>query len=324
MSWTKYPDLERHERLRSEGREVLGLEVLITEKRDGENVSIWVNDKDNGHLMGLTNITPTIRISSHNMENAAASIQTKLKATAEWPIISELLMLEHNDWHQDLIVFGELVNAGYGPTRIEPKHKKAQYVIFDIFDCKRKRFLDYDRVFQYAHSWKVPIVKALGSFNPKEIKDLEDEIAKWKIWCKRHKREGVVMKSYTNQVFFKEKIDLPDLKRHKVKRPEGEILPPMPEDRLLRALQHAYDEVGVQWAEPKITMPVIAKHIQAEAREHNFEPPRNFFKIYKETPLDKVRKVPEELQEAYDAARKIELSGVLNSITDRIKGKKVD
>ena len=41
MMWRKYYDLEPIRRLRNEGRELIGQFIDFTEKRDGENVSLW-------------------------------------------------------------------------------------------------------------------------------------------------------------------------------------------------------------------------------------------------------------------------------------------
>jgi len=61
MGWRKYKDLEPHQRLKNEGRELLGKEILITEKRDGENVSVWLNGDE-------------VKVSSHNLEKADDNI----------------------------------------------------------------------------------------------------------------------------------------------------------------------------------------------------------------------------------------------------------
>jgi hypothetical protein len=47
--WIKYTDLEPFRRLKEEGRELLGKEIFITEKRDGSNISIWLDEKLEPH-----------------------------------------------------------------------------------------------------------------------------------------------------------------------------------------------------------------------------------------------------------------------------------
>ena len=46
MIWRKYSDLEPIRRLPEDGRELLGRQIFYTEKRDGENVSIWLDWSD--------------------------------------------------------------------------------------------------------------------------------------------------------------------------------------------------------------------------------------------------------------------------------------
>ena len=70
--WKRYVELEPIKRLKNEGRELLGKEIYITEKRDGENVSVWLDDSD------------TVHISSHNLVEASKDIVTRLQNTPEY------------------------------------------------------------------------------------------------------------------------------------------------------------------------------------------------------------------------------------------------
>jgi len=66
MSWKKYRDLEPYKRLRYEGRELLGKIITLTEKRDGENVSVWLDEEGEPH------------ISSRRLEEASSDIQSRI------------------------------------------------------------------------------------------------------------------------------------------------------------------------------------------------------------------------------------------------------
>ena len=83
VKWKKYVDLEPIRRLRNEGRELLGKKILLTEKRDGQNVSIWINDQDE------------CIVSSHNVEVADSDIINSLKRTPEYEKIIDLLKDEN-------------------------------------------------------------------------------------------------------------------------------------------------------------------------------------------------------------------------------------
>jgi len=96
MNWKRYVDLEPIRRLRNEGRELYGQHVILTEKRDGENVSLWLDEERN------------VRISSRRQEDAGADIQSRMKATPEYPKIVELL---NDEYQGNIIVYGELLKG---------------------------------------------------------------------------------------------------------------------------------------------------------------------------------------------------------------------
>ena len=279
IKWKKYTDLEPFVRLRYEGRELLGKEILFTEKRDGSNISLWLDEKNEVH------------ISSHNLEIADESLTNAMKSTPEYPKIVELLKREKQDYNNDFIAYGELLLKGKTPTRIELPKKKAHWILFDMWVVFDERYLDYSRLYQYAYQYKIPIVKVLGTESPTSLEELQQMKEKYLKWCKAHKREGVVGKNYPEQIFFKEKIDLPKIKRIPRDKLPKSTLPPMPEEKILRALQHAYDELNDEdkWRNPKYAMPIVAKHISTEATEHYYEPPRNFYGIYLNTPIEKIK-----------------------------------
>ena len=271
--WMKYPDLEPVRRLRNEGRELYGQRVLLTEKRDGSNISLWLDENKE------------VRISSRNQEVADESLQNSMKAMPEYSKVVELL---NDEYQGNIVVYGELLYT-VGPTRIEPRRKHLHWVLFDVYDTDAERFMPYNWVHQLAYHYRIPIVRIVDEFIPMSEGELFAKIEEAKAWCRRHRREGIVGKDYSNQVFFKEKIDLP--KRPKLKqtqkRPE---YPPMPEDKIIRALQHAMDEVGEEnWKDVKIAMPIVARHVAAEAEEHNYNRPRNIYSYYVNIPLETIK-----------------------------------
>lgn len=278
MTWRKYPDVEPIRRLRNEGRELLGKPVYLTEKRDGENVSLWFDNY-------------AIRISSHNLEEASDDIKNRMARVPEYERALELLKSEM-EYHRDIILYGELLKT-VSPTRLEPKKKYPHWILFDIFDKITGRFDPYEKVYQLGFQFKIPVVRAFDKFVPPDINDLNYHVAYGLRWCARHKREGLVGKCYgVEEIFFKEKRDIPVLP--KIPR-EGEVkpqYPAMPEDRILRGLQHAYDECvknGWEWRDKSKAMPLVAKHLTLEAREHNFMVPRNIYNLYIDIPEEKIK-----------------------------------
>lgn len=274
--WVKYYELEPIKRLKNEGRELLGNTILLTEKRDGENVSIWLDDNNE------------VRISSHNLIEASADIVNRLKSTPEYHRAVSLLREEHELYDGDYILYGELLKL-ISPTHIEPKRKYIHWVLFDIYDCKANRYLHYNHLYQKAYHYKIPTVRVILAVKPYSMDELYSAVNLALSWCKKHKREGIVGKDYTNQIFFKEKIDIPEVPIILSAKKTVEY-PPMPEERILRALQHAFDVVGEHdWMDKSKAMPIIAKYLALEAREHNYAVPNNMYKIYLDTPIEKLK-----------------------------------
>ena len=278
-----------------EGRELIGEYVVITEKRDGENVSLTLKEMDDG----IENHEFIPAIHSHNQEVAESSIANRFKATPEYPK-AVLMLKDELNFNNHYILYGELM-LKVCPTRIEPNKKNLHWILFDIYDQVEGKYLSYNTIYQKAYHYHIPIVKQLDAFIPKNLDELNNKVDEWLKWCKRHRREGIVGKAYRNQSFFKEKIDLP--KKIKLVKPnQNEIqLPPMPEERILRALQHAYDIIGeLDWVNVGKAMPEVAKQLSNEAREHLYTPPHNMFKIYKETPIEQIKpKINPEDKELY-------------------------
>jgi hypothetical protein len=276
IKWKKYEDLEPIKRLLHDGREMLGQTVSISEKRDGENVSLWIVEDGIEGIVTTLNNQQTIRhkIASHNMKDADDDIKKRLMETKEFSSVLELLQEEKFKYGHDYIVYGELIKKGASPTRIEPVHKHSHWVLFDIWDATNGKWLEYTQVYQFAFHARAPIVKEIDRFIPKNMDELMAKRDAMLKWCRRHKREGVIFKVYSrpeeykclnclyigktkpcercrsektvslgSQVFAKEKIDIPKREKLKIPKKEEIQLPPMPPDRILRALQHSYDEL---------------------------------------------------------------------------------
>jgi hypothetical protein len=279
--WHKYYELESIQRLKNEGRELLGQRILLTEKRDGENVSIWLD------------ATGTVHISSHNQEVADESIVSRFKNTPEYPRAVELLR-DEMQYNNDLILYGELLKT-VSPTRLEPKRKHVHWILFDIYDCKEERYIGYTLIYQKAYNFKIPIVNVTDSIICNTMEVLEKDLKEALHWCKKHRREGIVGKDYANQIMFKEKLNTPKLPKIKGEQ-SGVQYPSMPDDRILRALQHAFDEVKEEnWSDKSKAMPAIAKHLAVEGREHNFAVPRNMYQIYLDAKIENIKGVREDV-----------------------------
>lgn len=269
MSFKTYYDMGRIDQLRNSGRELIGKELHITVKRDGENCCIYRNPN-----------STMVHISSHHQAIADDNIRSVVKATEEYPKILEIL--EENE---NYLVYVEHMRKGRGPVKIEMAKTHGFLVLVDIYDLKQERYMSYNYVYQQAHKYKIPIVDLLEIVQPQSIEELSEIRDKWLSWCKTHHREGVVIKQYKGefQIFAKEKIDLPE-KKLKVRdnRPQ---LPAMPEEKIKSGVEQGIAEVlrkGIDPKNPKESMPIIARYVSTEAREHNYTSPKNIYKYYLE------------------------------------------
>ncbi len=273
MTWSKYCSLEPVKRLKNEGRELIGKVVIFTVKRDGENVSLWIDESN------------TLRTSSHNMEKADDSIQSRIAATPEYQRALDLLISEEA-YGKHWILYGELLKT-ISPTRIEPKRKHVHWVLFDMKDAATGKYADYSYVYQMGYNFKIPVVEHITEFRVETVEHLQSTISEALKWCRRHRREGIVGKCYDGDIFFKEKINLP--KRPKLPKPTPgkPQYPVMPDDKVFSAVKQARDEcirLGVDWRDKSKAMPIVVKYIQVEAEEHNYSTPKNIYGYYIEYP----------------------------------------
>lgn len=266
--WMRYPHFGRIMQLKDNGRELIGEMIFWTVKRDGSNITISYDDNHN------------VRISSHNIEYAQADLTALTLATKQYK--KALAMLDDEPTH---LFYYELIPIGSTPTRIEPSHKIPQLILLDIHDGQR--WLSYNYCHQVAYHHKIPIVPLIDAMVYNSLNDLFDHRDEMMKWCKRHRREGVVGKAYYSnpQYFVKEKIDLPKLQKIEREPVDGRPeLPPMPLDKLMNAIEQAEYDVthnGGNFTQPKDAMPVVARYVSTQAREHFYSPPRDIFMYYK-------------------------------------------
>src|SRR5712664_4429412 len=149
----KYPELPSTQHLRATGREFLGHRIYATEKRDGANIHLWaevvetvpedVNLEKLPSDMYLIHWEDVafhgdisaakkaeflkVHDSSRNMDEASPDFQNMVRTNQDFKKYVHMLAENPN-----FNIFVEYVPAGMGPTRIEPKHKVARLVLFDI------------------------------------------------------------------------------------------------------------------------------------------------------------------------------------------------
>ncbi len=309
MIWKHYPDIDPKSRLYGGEEQLIGKSIDFTVKRDGSNISFWYDEENSDSYEDylekigvkkevLSLIDSNIHISSHNQETLDnPKVYEYIVNTNDY---NNILKLIYSLKDKDYIFYFELMQPGKTPTQIEEPIKEPELIMLDILDTDKNKFLDYSILQKYHFDYDISIVPVIETALPTTKEQLNRHIEELMAWCKSAKREGVVGKIYYNpdgpQIFFKEKITIPKPKKEHKK--EENTFPEMDEHTKERAIEHTIDEItkiaeskGMTveevWKDKAITMPILAKHIRLEAREHDFKE-TNAYNLYLSTAPEKI------------------------------------
>lgn len=281
--WREYPSVDHLSQvLRYHPiEEILAQPIVIEVKRDGENASVWMGDDGKIH------------VSSHHNMDAPQNMVERLERTHTFRTLARTIHALSR-----LIFYGELLLAR-SPTGIERPKRRIDWIIFDIYDTERGRFLKQDEFESTCNTYRLNCAKILevNRFNGED--ELKAATDKWLNWCRRHRYEGIVLKTYDRSIRWKAKIELPT--------PTSGAgggsaqLPTMPEEKYWRALINALEELRLEypnpdelkaaWMDPSKAMPIFVKHVETEAREHGFEAMKNPYRIWLEKREDVLKEV---------------------------------
>ena len=283
ISNIKYPELERIANLKPNPEILLGQEIYWTVKRDGSNIGVYLDNEDN------------IQLRSRNLPIASDMFYSGFKQVTHADAIKEMILNER-DYGDELVVFGEMLMKGRSPTRIE-MHEDFDYVVFDIWSTKQNRFLHYNKVYQTCYHFDIPVVDLYGTCNVSTIESLykfkDEMIAK----AKDNSMEGVVGKVWAELpwncgegagtkrgiIYFKEKHDLPSLEKLPRMDEAGKIqLPSLPDSEIYGAIEKVRTDIGNDFTDIKVAMPLVAQYINEECKKHNCCAPRNIFQYYQQ------------------------------------------
>ena len=269
----KYPELDRIINLYPSPHIMLGEEIYWTEKRDGSQLRIALID---GKL----------QISTHHQDEASEMFQNYFKQTEQASAV-EVLLKDSNgfcdnpmaDFNIGAVVFGEFLSKGGSPARFE-MHDKHEFIIFDIYSQKDERFLPYNAIYQMAYHYGLPVVECWALTRHIDLESLMCYRDEMLILAKEKGREGVVLKNYHNQIFAKEKLDVPIIPRIKIE--EGQpINPQLPDSEVMGAIAKAQADLGESFIDKRIAMPLIAKYVSEEQAKHLCsKPTNNLFSYY--------------------------------------------
>ena len=265
----RYPELETIIHQYPNPEILLGRDITWEEKRDGSCAGIWV---------------PRInfRIRSRNMDIASKDMHKAFIRTGLVMNVKELIKDMTTQWrHKDVVLFGELLQKGKSPTRLE-FHEKDEFVLFDIW--ADGKFLPYTLVHQYCYQYKIPFVELYGTSRHTTMESLLQFRDQMLEVAKSKGREGVVGKIYEGDhtKFFKEKLDLPKIEKLPRKIDDGEPkLPELAESEIFGALEKVRVDIGDnKFKQTKEAMPLFAKYVKIECDKHNSRCTAKLFPIY--------------------------------------------
>jgi hypothetical protein len=277
-----YPEMNRITMLYPSPQVMLGEEIYWTEKRDGSQLRIALDDGE-------------IQIATHHLDDASEQFKGYLKSTEQYSAIEQLLRDTNGlcenpaaNFNFGAVIFGELLSKGKSPARFE-HHDKCEFVIFDIWSAKDERFLSYNSVYQQAYHYSLPIVECWSMTRHINMDSLMTERDKMLTMAKEKGREGVVLKNYHSQIFAKEKLDTPVIPRVVIEDGTPR-LPQLPDSEVLGAIAKVHTDLGEVFMDKKIAMPAIAKYVSEEQDKHICSKPANSLFSYYQSYIEELSK----------------------------------
>lgn len=275
----KYPSLNRIIMLYPNPEILLGHRIFWQEKRDGSNMGVYLTKKGD------------LALRSRNLDRASEDFHRIFLETDEAKKVRELLIFMQQDgWNDECVVFGELLVKGKSPVRTE-LHKKHEFIVFDIWSSKTGGFMSYTLVHQYCYHFGIPIVEVYGQSRHTTLESLLEFRDKMLEIAKGNGREGVVGKTYeknTMYKYFKEKIDLPNLRRIPSNF-EG-AKPILPESEVLGSLDKVLVDLGTtDFKDVRKAMPLFVKYVGVECSKHLCRKPKGTLFTYYKAKLEEVK-----------------------------------
>jgi len=283
LSEYKYPHFSYIKNLLPRPEILLGREIYWTEKRDGSCLGLGLT-ADGEWLMR-----------SRKRDDAANDMKAAFLDSGWKENVGDLIEHER-DFGREYIVFGELLQTGTSPARFET-HDKNDFVVFDLMSAASGEFLPYPKVYQACYQSGVPVVELYSKSQHFSMENLMDFRDKMLERCKDMGREGVVAKTWDlvdnlkavghneNYIYVKEKLDSiqPDLVTDRDIVGSRPILPPLPESEIYTAIVSIKEDLGEDFNNPKIAMPLIVKAVNEESKKHCCDYVRNIFKYYQDS-----------------------------------------
>jgi hypothetical protein len=264
-----YPHLNRILNLYPGPQVLLGKEIYWTVKEDGSNIGVYKHP-----------LKDELAYRSRNQERASQEFYKEMDGTPEHDRLLELV-LDAAAWGDEYVIFGELCQKGKSPTRIET-HEETHFTVFDIWSERQQSLMNFIQMFQQCQHFDLPRVNLLGRSNSMTLEGLYSCKDYYLDMCKDIGKEGTVGKVWGKELrtseglvgsggilYFKEKLDLPRLEKFPRIAQEGVLnLPNLSDSEIYGAIDKAKVDLGEDFRNPKIAMPLIADYVKEECRAH--------------------------------------------------------
>jgi ATP-dependent RNA circularization protein (DNA/RNA ligase family) len=277
----KYPHISHMYNVEPNIEAFLGRKLYIQTKLDGSNAGFYLNDA--GEVM----------LRSRNNTIADAEMQKWAKQSGCLAGVKDLLE-SAADWHTEYVLFGELYGTGSSPTRITT-YNEPFFVAFDLWSAKEGGFLPYVNAYQQCHHSCINFIELAAHGQFSNVNMLQDTLEELLDKAKERKLEGYVIKSWDYKqseldawnvhdlpMMFKHKLDTPRLEKiMKVEDFERITLPVLSDSDVYGAIDRVKRDNGeAVFKDIKLAMPIVAKYISDECKQHNCRAPKNLHQYY--------------------------------------------
>ena len=270
ISKVSYPDMSRIDNLYPNPHILLGKEIIFQEKRDGTNAGFYLDEND------------ILQIRTRNKIIADKDFYTLFDMIEGARTKVTELLFDAREWKDEYVIFGELMRGGKSYTKSEER-SDPEFIVFDMWSNKHGNFMPYILSYQHAYHFGLPFVQLVGKCVSVELEHLYQFKYKMLEWAKENHREGVVGKIYGSEpIFFKEKLDTPDIEKIPTEIQDGKIiLPELPDSEVYGAIEKVIADIGFDnFRNIKISMPKIAEYVAIECKKHNCRSPSKKLVVY--------------------------------------------
>jgi hypothetical protein len=277
----KYPHIDHFYNVKPNIEAFLGRQLFIQTKLDGSNAGFYLNDAGEVVVRSRNNIVADSDMQKNARESGCLSQIKELLESAP-------------DWKTEYVLFGELYGKGKSPTRITT-YNEPFFVAFDLWSKKSNGFIPYTAAYQQCHHFSIPFIELAAHGQFSNVNLLQDTLEELLVKAQERHLEGYVIKTwdikkkeqeawniFDKPLMFKHKLDTPRLEKiMSVKDFEKVTLPVLTDSDVYGAINRVKSDNGMEvFKDIRKAMPLVAKYIADECKQHNCRAPNNLHQYY--------------------------------------------